>query len=429
MAKKSGSRLTMTNVLLVLLSLSVLTMVFTIMYHFVDTSYETETAFRATAEESQFFDGVYVRDETVLTYEGTGAVSYEISDGGKAAVGDVIASVYESESAIENQQQLDSLEEQLSVLQRISNVGTLEQAQPEDLARQVTQYYEDIVYNKEDGDLEALAEAEQQFLEAYSIYQIVISDGEVSFSEQISELTTEIASLESQQQAPIDTITADSACYFISNVDGYEDDLTVDSLDDLTPTRLAEIISECSDSTSTDSTNDQAIGKTVAEYSWYMVGMIDNSTLKYQVGDTVTLRILNSSAETEATIQELRSFEDTDEVMVILYCEELSSDFVQNRTDQVEMILGEYEGIKVPRDAIRFQTVEETTTDEETGEEVTTEVNARGVYVEDGESIVFRRLEVIYEGEDYVLSDLNAGDGYLMLYDSIIVEGIDADGN
>ena len=51
------------------------------------------------------------------------------------------------------------------------------------------------------------------------------------------------------------------------------------------------------------------------------------------------------------------------------------------------------------------------------------------VYVLDGEKVEFRRLDVIYEGKDYVLSSLNAGDGYLIQYDSIIVEGIDADGN
>ena len=69
------------------------------------------------------------------------------------------------------------------------------------------------------------------------------------------------------------------------------------------------------------------------------------------------------------------------------------------------------------------------TTDEKTGEEKTETVNCRGVYVLDGEKVEFRRLDVIYEGKDYVLSSLNAGDGYLIQYDSIIVEGIDADGN
>ena len=81
----------MNNVLLVLLSASVIATIGTIFYHFVDTSYETETAIRATADESKYFEGVYVRDENVLSYSGTGAVSYQVPDGGKIAVNDVIA--------------------------------------------------------------------------------------------------------------------------------------------------------------------------------------------------------------------------------------------------------------------------------------------------------------------------------------------------
>lgn len=426
MAMNSGSK--MTNVLLVLLSASVLVTVCTIMYHFVDTSYETETAIRATADESKIFDGIYVRDETILTYDCEGAVSYQISDGGKAAVGDVIAQIYADESAIEAQQQINTLQEKLDVLERISNVGTLEQAQPETLSRQFTEYYKEIVFYKDQEDYDAIALAEEEFLEAYSTYQIVISDGEVSFADQISALTDEITSLEAETSDQIGSITAESAAYFVSHVDGYESKLTIEKLDDITPELLQQVLD--ADSDSTDSTeSDGVIGKTIAAYDWYMLGMIDNQDLKYQVGDTVTLRVLTSSAEATAMIEELRTCEETDDVMIVLHCETMVSDFVQNRVDHVEIVLGEYEGIQVPRDAIRFQDVETTVVDEETGEETTKVVNCRGVYVEDGEEIVFRQLDVIYEGEDYVLSNLNAGDGYLMLYDSIIVEGIDANGN
>ena len=100
----------MTNILLVLLSVSVIATIGTILYHFVDTSYQTETAIRATADESKIFDGVYVRNETVLTYSGSGAVSYQVPDGGKIASGDVIAEVYPDESAIESQQKIDALQ-------------------------------------------------------------------------------------------------------------------------------------------------------------------------------------------------------------------------------------------------------------------------------------------------------------------------------
>lgn len=415
----------MNNVLMVLLSVSVIATISTIMYHFVDTSYETETAIRATADESKFFEGVYVRDETVLNYSGGGAVSYQIPDGGKIAVGDVIAEIYPDEASIERQQQIETLQEKLDVLERISNPGTIEQAQPADLSRQISQYYEDIVHNKDRSDLSAVSASEQQFLEAYSTYQIVISKGTVSFADQIASLSSQISELQSAQSAASDTIKSDTSSYFVSHIDGNESKLTAANISSITPEALQEVIQ----TDETDETGNGIIGKSIAEYGWYMLGIIDNQDLKYQVGDTVTLRLLTSSASATATIQELRNTGTDGQVMAVLYCDTMTSDFVQHRTDNVEMILGEYEGIKVPRDAIRFKDVEETVVDEETGKESTETVNSRGVYVQDGEKIEFRRLDVIYEGKDYVLSNMNAGDGYLMLYDSIIVEGIDANGN
>lgn len=417
----------MNNVLLVLLSASVIATIGTIFYHFIDTSYETETAIRATADESKFFEGVYIRDEKVLTYSGTGAVSYQIPDGGKIAVNDAIAEIYPDESAIEKEQQINMLQSKLDVLERISNPGTLEQAQPADLSRQISQYYEKIVQCRDKEDLDDMTAAQQQFIESCSTYQIVISKGTVSFAQQISDLTAQIQTLQSEQETPIDTVTSDSSAYFVSHTDGLESTLTAEKLSDITPDQIRQVIQDSKDKQ--NETNPNIVGKSIAQYGWYMLGIIDNKDQKYQVGDAVKIRLMTSSATADATIQELRNTDEDGKVMVVLYSDTLTSDFVQNRTEDVEMVLGEYEGIKVPRNAIRFKDIEETVTDEETGEEKTETVNCRGVYVQDGEKIEFRRLDVVYEGSDYVLSKLNASDGYLMLYDSIIVEGIDANGN
>lgn len=417
----------MSNVLLGLLSASVLATFGTIFYHFVDTSYETETAIRATADEAVVFQGVYVRDENVLTYSGTGAVSYRISDGGKVAVGDVIAEIYPDESAIEQKQQIDTLQEKLDTLQRISSPGTLEQAQPADLSRQATQYYKDIVKGREQENLRSVSASRQKFLEALSMYQIVVSKGAISFDSQIADLNAQIQTLQASQSQAVGDVVSDASAYFVSHVDGFESQLNEESLSDMTPEKLNDIIQEASKDSNASA--DGVIGKTVSNYDWYMLGVIDNTDLKYQVGDSVTLRLISTGAEAPATIQELRSTGTDGKVLAVVSCETMTSDFVQNRTERVEMIRGEYEGIKVPRNAIRFKDVEETTTDEKTGEEKTETVNCRGVYVLDGEKVEFRRLDVIYEGKDYVLSSLNAGDGYLIQYDSIIVEGIDADGN
>jgi hypothetical protein len=365
---------------------------------------------------------VYVRDETVLSYNGSGNVCYNVSDGGRVGKNETIASVYADESAIEINQQISSLQSELDVLNRISNPGVLQMAQPSTLANRVSQYYEQLLYCRDRGDLTGVKQAEDSFRIALSSYQLVINQGTTNYSEQIADLEAQIQDLEVQQQNPRDTIVAQDACYFVSYADGYEEKFSVENLDNLTAADLSSVTDD--DTLKSDT----IIGKTISNYGWYMLGVIDNSDLNFQVGDTATLYLSSSSASTPVTVSELRPGNTEDETLVVLYCDRMTSDFVQHRMEHVRLVKGEYEGIKVPRSAIRFCDVEEKSTNVLTGEVTTTMVNYRGVYVMDGEEVVFRKLDVIYEGDDYVLSATNAGSGYLILYDSIIVEGIDASG-
>jgi hypothetical protein len=313
------------------------------------------------------------------------------------------------------------LEQELSLLNRISNPGILQNAQPSELATQVERYYSEIISCKDYGDLTALQDAKSEFQIALSAYQLVINQGTENFSDQITAVSEQIAALEASKKDPKDTIKASSAAYFVSYADGYETKLSAQNIDSIT----IDDIESVQNNNSLQS--DTIVGKTIDSYGWYMLGVIDNSTLKYQVDDTVTLKLVNSGVTADAVITDLRTEGDPSKTLVVLYCSYMTSDFVKNRTERVEMIKGSYEGIQVPRSAIRFKEVEETSTNVLTGEETVTKVNYRGVYVMDGEQVVFRKLDVIYEGDDYVLSSLNAGSGYLLLYDSIIVEGIDVD--
>lgn len=415
-------KVTLTNILLVLLSVSVLTMIGTIFYHFLDTNYQTETAVTASAEQSVTFEGVYVRDETVLSYNGSGNICYSVPDGGRVGTKETIANIYASESAIEINQQIEALEEELDVLNHISNPGVLQMAQPSTLADQVSQYYDQIAYCRDKGDLDGMNQAKEKFRIALSSYQLVIHQGTTNYSEQIANIESQIQDLQSQQQNPRDTIVTEKPAYFVSYADGYEDKFSIQNLSNITADDLASVTDD--DTIKSDT----IIGKTISSYGWYMMGIIDNTELSLQVGDTVTLYLSSSSVSTQVTVSELRPGDAPNQTLLVLYCDRMSSDFVQHRIERVRLVKGAYEGIKVPRSAIRFRDVEESTTNVLTGEVTTTMTNYRGVYVMDGEEVVFRKLNVIYEGDDYVLSDMNAGSGYLILYDSIIVEGIDANG-
>ena len=76
------------------------------------------------------------------------------------------------------------------------------------------------------------------------------------------------------------------------------------------------------------------------------------------------------------------------------------------RVLDAQILFGEYTGIRVPRSAIRF-----------VGED-------RGVYVLEGEELIFKKLNVIYEGDDFVLSEYNAESEYLQLYDRMLLDPV-----
>lgn len=53
-------------------------------------------------------------------------------------------------------------------------------------------------------------------------------------------------------------------------------------------------------------------------------------------------------------IESLEPTDDPSEWVLILRCDEMTYDLVQKRVERVEMTLNDFEGIRVPREALRF---------------------------------------------------------------------------
>ncbi len=404
---------TLTGVLVLVAVFIILTVV-NVVYKQFDQKYVTETALLSAGSDSEQVQGVFIRDEKVITYAGEGVVSYEVSDGGKLGIGSPIASIYASETQIELKQRIAALTHELELLQRISNPGTTQTAQPSSISELFNQTYKDYLYQREQGDISDLQSLREEMLVLLSTYQLVTGKDD-SYAEKMQSIQAEINTLEQSREQPLDTIIADEAAYFVSYADGYEDKLTMEGLDTLTPEVLAEVHDA-------PGTGNGVIGKLIEGYQWILAAVVDNSEHIYQEEDTVTLKFASTSETVKGKIVLLNKAADDAQTVIAIQCEAMTYDLVQHRTDSVEIIRGdeEYQGIMVPRSAQHFVTV----TDPETGEQE----QVRGVYVLNGEQPEFRRLDVIYEGTDHVLSRQNAEAGYLQLYDAIITKGIDADG-
>ena len=165
------------------------------------------------------------------------------------------------------------------------------------------------------------------------------------------------------------------------------------------------------------------VGKLIEGYRWVLAAVVDNSDKIYQLDDRVTLKFASTSEMIRGTITALNMGNDPGQTVALITCDAMTYDLVQHRTDTVEIIRGEYQGIRVPRSALHFKEIE--------NEEGRMET-VRGVYILNGEQPEFRMLmkpeNGFYEGDDYVIAAQTTDSDYLMLYDSIITKGIDADG-
>ncbi|MBQ8928479.1 MAG: hypothetical protein IJ055_09455 [Oscillospiraceae bacterium] len=410
----------MLTVVLLLAAVFIILTVVNAGYQQINQDYTTETAFITTGTDSELVRGVFVRDEQVLTYDKKGVISYEVADGGKLGIGSVIANVYSSENQIEIKQRISALENELYLLGRISNPGTTQTAQPTSISELFNQNYKTFLYSREQSDLSALKAQREEMVVLLSTYQLVTGK-DSGYQERMDSIRSEIESLELAREEPLDVITAEDAAYFVSYADGYEDELTMKGIKDLT----ADMLEGVRDRTDDDP---KAIGKLIDSYQWALAAVVDNSEKRYQLGDHVTLKFASTSETVAGEVTMLNSDAGAQRTVIAVTCENMTYDLVQHRTENVDIIRGEYQGIMVPRGALHFRTMTDEVTDPETGETKRVSNAYRGVYILDGEQPEFRKLDVIYEGVDYVISAEREDSSYLHLYDAIITKGIDADG-
>ena len=380
----------------------------------------TETALMDEAVLSTKLKGVFIRNEEPVTYSGNGVLSYNVNDSGKVGMGTVIAQVYPDDTQIAINSEIERLQRKLDILKKIQNPGTLESAQPGSLSESIEENYRSLVYARDMKDYASLEDIVENILIQMSTYQIITDEVE-NFDGQVSDINIKLDELKKESVKPAETITSSKPAYFVSYCDGYEDIFSIDKLPSVTISMLNDAVDE-------KSKEKNIVGKLIDGYHWYLAGVIDNSRHSYNVGDNVKLRFESSADTFDAQITEIRDEGDTAESIIIAECSQFNYDLVQHRTENAEIIKGVYSGLKIPREAIRFADVVEVQEDED-GNEVSSVTNYKGVYISKGEQVVFKKIDVIYEGGNYVLSAVHDDDAsYLALYDDIMIEGVDSNG-
>lgn len=360
----------------------------------------TETAFFYDIEEEIPFDGVYLRDETLIYDGGTGILSYEQVNGSKVGKSSVVARRYKSDNDAAYLRQIGIMQRQVEVLESAERLIGTDNSQLEAISIQINESHSDIISSIIDGDLSAADDLQNDLLEAMCKREITLNavDGYTAKKQQLND---EINRLNVLISGGVRDVIAGGAGYFVSEVDGYEGELTYAGAEDIDEDKIKSVVASPVKSQSSN-----AIGKLISDYHWRVAAVIDAEKMfgLYE-GSEVTLRIGSGTHLIDADIISVKKCDDN-KAVYIFECDKLNSAVASGRTARFKLLVKSYGGLRVSRNALRYN-----------------EKDERGVFIVRGDSLMFKKVNVVYWGEGYVICSQEKDDDYLKLYDEIVTEG------
>ncbi|WP_051540162.1 HlyD family efflux transporter periplasmic adaptor subunit [Ruminococcus sp. FC2018] len=382
-----------------LIAVLMVTVIGSQLYYIFNEKHDTEEAVITTVNENISFDGVVVRNETVLNYNGSGVIDYLLPDGSKVKTDDVVAQVYNNEDQILAKKKAADLTVEIDKLSKAQNPGTTNFIQPEAIKNKINSQYKQMLTGIAKGNYSELGEMKSDLSMTMNIYDIV-TKSQTGFDSRMNQLKAEKDKQTAAASSPTGTIKTTQTGYFVSSADGYETELSIDKLDSITPQRIKEIVDAA------PKRLENAVGKIFDNYSCKIVGVLKNDK---RIVEGVDLKLAMSASKSlyVVHVDSVKPVED-DNIMVVMSCDRLDEELAATRVASSLIVFDEYTGVRVPRKAIRFN-----------GEQ-------KGVYVIVGKDIVFKKIDVIYEGDDFVLSKNTDDQEYLLVFDQILLENVDS---
>lgn len=359
----------------------------------------TESATYYTAADGLNITGLIIRNETLVKSQNGGVMHFIASDGSRVAKDGVIANIYDNESASITLTNIDSVNTKITDIEEMLSYNDLEAADLDMINSRVQKSLDSMIVSVSGGNFNGYSECKENLLSSLNRRQIAMGET-ADFSSQLAALKSELATLSASLPAAKGTIKAEKSGYFVSKTDGYEQTLTTDILDTLTPEKL--------DSVKAEQTPADVIGKIVSDYEWYIAAKVSiNESLKYKEGDSLIIYTsVKSYPQMPVTVKKINISESSSSAVLIFECSDMNSELASMRSGPMTVVKKEYSGLKVPKNALRVVD------------------SKRGVYVLTGMQIKFVEVNVLFSNDSYIICEKQTEDeNVLRLYDEVVTRG------
>lgn len=350
------------------------------LYNYLSDPVSTTLVTEGQAEDTIALNGWLLRDEEVLPAQ-SGTLSRERQEGQRVGVGQVLATVYADDGALQTVGQIETLGLQLQQLQ----FALTSYLDPDAALKLDTSITGDILTLRQaltGGDYTA-ADSDIAQLKAAVLKRDHPYTSQEEIETEIKAVEGQISSLKASLSGAA-TITAKAAGTYSAVCDGYETVLTTAFLEDVTPGKLARLQPAGTESN---------MGKLIYGDTWYyVVSLPEAQAAQLKALGTVTLRFAKGFDQNLRMQVVSVSAAENGQAAVTLSCRKYLAQTTLLRHQAADVILRTYEGLRVPSNALRVS-----------------EGGVTGVYCVDGSTAAFRPVTVLYQGQGYAL--VRAADG------------------
>jgi len=384
---------------LLIFILNILVVISAIMY--LTSLRSTEIARFALFEDITEGDFFVVKNETVIKSPSSGVLKSVVEEGQRVKKGTHVADVL---TGVVDEEAKDELVE---VTKRIKNIQ--ESKKTTDIF-----WYDEIKINElisenaltlsryiAEGDLKNVENTKAE------IDLLIKKRGDIKGQDASSQTLEALLAKKNQLEERLGKsqipIYAPISGVYSSKVDNLENILTPQSLDAITPDDLSNLYVRDNENVVTAQ---GAACKIVDNFTWYLISTVPKDEIKdYKEGKTIYLRFSDYAEDVNAKVLFIKEFEN--EGILAIQCDREVPGIFSDRIRKLKIVKGKYEGLRVNKNAVRIVD------------------GVPGVYVLSEGKEKFKKIEVLYENDGYLIvkEDINDKNS-LKRYDEVIVSDI-----
>lgn len=370
-------------------------------YIFLNPPVKSEMVVYDTIENSDEYDGIIIRDETVINSDSSGVLESIATENDVVKRGKMIASVYTGSQDSDTQTKLKQVNARIAEITGAQESSLVFEGDQAKIESNISARVSDIIISVNEknirkvtdlkGDLNVLIDKKNE-----------VSGESGSVATMLDELKAQKEQYERVLSSSRQDLFAPVAGIYSTLIDGFESVLSSKALSSMGIEDFKNIIK--TEPQITEGA-DQPVCKIVDNVQWHVAITMDSekaSALKN--GQSVYIKIGDSVKEYNGNISYV-SPETNGKCVVGITATEYSDEAMKHRKSKITLITEKHTGIKIPIEALRVND------------------GVQGVYTITEGLMKFKKADIIYKDKNYAIARENNSDSSsLFLYDEVVVD-------